>query len=88
MKQRQAIVDVLDLLTPARIFMNFVYIQIFPATGEETLGSIKKSVCTNILRYLFRTNIRKLQESSRNIYEKLRGFIRSLTFQKNICILK
>ena len=31
----------------------------------------------NILRHLFRTNIRNLQESSRNIYEKLRGFIRS-----------
>jgi hypothetical protein len=26
---------------------------------------------------LFRTNVRKLQDSSRNIYEKLRGFIRS-----------
>ena len=48
MEQRQAIVDVLDLLTPARIFMNFVYIQIFPATGEEALGSIKKSVCTEV----------------------------------------
>ena len=31
----------------------------------------------NILPHLFRTNIRNLQESSRNIYEKLRGFIRS-----------
>lgn len=31
----------------------------------------------NILRHLFRTNIRNLQESLRNIYEKLRGFIRS-----------
>lgn len=31
----------------------------------------------NILRHLFSTNIRKLQESLRNIYEKLRGFIRS-----------
>ena len=31
----------------------------------------------NILRHLFCTNIRNLQESLRNIYEKLRGFIRS-----------
>ena len=31
----------------------------------------------NKLRHLFRTNIRNLQESLRNIYEKLRGFIRS-----------
>ena len=31
----------------------------------------------NILRHLFCTNIRNLQESSRNIYEKLRSFIRS-----------
>lgn len=30
-----------------------------------------------MLRHLFRTNIRNLQESLRNIYEKLRGFIRS-----------
>lgn len=30
-----------------------------------------------MLRHLFHTNIRKLQESLRNIYEKLRGFIRS-----------
>ena len=48
MEQRKAIVDVLDLLAPARIFMNFVYIQIFPATGEEALGSIKKSVCAEV----------------------------------------
>lgn len=48
MEQRQAIVYILDLLTPARIFMNFVYIQIFPATGEETLGSINKSVRTEV----------------------------------------
>lgn len=43
----------------------------------EVDGIVRKVSVHNILRHLFSTNIRKLQESLRNIYEKLRGFIRS-----------